>query len=161
MNEAIQKIRARMLTAQSRQKSYADVRRKDLEFEVGEKVFLKVAPMKGVLRFGKRAYRLALIPSLSTIHNVFHVSMLRKYIADSSHVVDYELFHLNENLSYEEEPIRILAREVKVLRNKKIVLVKVLWQNHQFEEAMWEREDDMGCIIPSFFRIRTSRTKMS
>ncbi|KAL0556245.1 hypothetical protein IC582_004756 [Cucumis melo] len=97
-NEAIQKIRSRMHTAQSRQKSYADVRRKDLKFEVGDKVFLKVAPMKGVLRFEMRgklsprfvrpfeilerigpvAYRLALPPSLSTVHDVFHVSMLRK-----------------------------------------------------------------------------------
>ncbi|KAL0543735.1 hypothetical protein IC582_018839 [Cucumis melo] len=109
-NEAIQKIRSRMHTAQSRQKSYADVRRKDLEFEVGDKVFLKVAPMKGVLRFERRgklspcfvgpfeilerigpvAYRLALPPSLSTVHDVFHVSMLRKYVPDPSHVVDYE-----------------------------------------------------------------------
>ncbi|XP_038902486.1 uncharacterized protein LOC120090662 [Benincasa hispida] len=172
MNEAIQKIRARMLTVQSRQKSYADVRRMDLEFEVGGKVFLKVAPMKGVLRFDKRgklnprfigpfeilervglvAYRLALPPSLSAVHNVFHVSMLRKYVADSSHVVDYEPFHLNENLSYEEEPIRILAREVKILRNKKIALVKVLWQNHQFKEATWEREDDMRMHYPELFQ---------
>ncbi|XP_038885770.1 uncharacterized protein LOC120076062 [Benincasa hispida] len=157
-----------MLTAQSRQESYADVRRKDLEFEVGGKVFLKVAPMKGVLRFGKRgklnlrfigpfeilervgpvAYRLALPPSLSAVHKVFHVSMLRKHVADSSHVVDYEPLHLNENLSYEEEPIRILAKEVKVLRNKKIALVKVLWRNHQFEEATWECEVDMWMHYP-------------
>ncbi|XP_038885836.1 uncharacterized protein LOC120076131 [Benincasa hispida] len=158
--------------AQSRQKSYADVRRKDLEFEVGGKVFLKVAPMKGVLRFGKRgklnpwfiepfeilkqvgliAYRLALPPSLSAVHNVFHVSMLRKYVADSSHVVDYEPLHLNENPSYEEEPIRILAREVKVLRKKEIVLVKVLWQNHQFEKTTWEHEDDMRVHYPKLFQ---------
>ncbi|KAL0539443.1 hypothetical protein IC582_023655 [Cucumis melo] len=108
-NAAIQKIRARMLTAQSRQKSYADVRRKDLEFEVGDMVFLKVAPMKGVLRFVKKgklsprfvgpfeilerigpvAYRLALPPSFSAVHDVFHVSMLRRYVADPTHVVDF------------------------------------------------------------------------
>ncbi|XP_038896709.1 uncharacterized protein LOC120084969 [Benincasa hispida] len=161
-----------MLTAQSRQKSYVDVRHKDLKFEVGGKVFLKVASMKSVLRFGKRgklnscfigpfeilkqvgpvAYRLALPPSLSAVHNVFHVSMLRKYVADSSHVVDYEPLHLNENLSYKEEPIRILAREVKVLHNKEIALVKVLWQNQQFEEAMWECEDDMRVHYPELFQ---------
>ncbi|XP_038876384.1 uncharacterized protein LOC120068823 [Benincasa hispida] len=94
--------------AQSRKKSYVDVRRKNMEFEIADKVFLKVAPMKGVLRFGKK---------------------------DSSHVVDYEPLHLNENLSYEEKLIQILAREVKVLHNKEIALVKVLWWNHQFEEA--------------------------
>ncbi|KAL0537638.1 hypothetical protein IC582_026621 [Cucumis melo] len=99
---------------------FPDVRRKDLEFEVGDKVFLKVAPMRGVLRFERRgklsprfvgpfeilerigpvAYRLALPPSLSTVHDVFHVSMLRKYMPDPSHVVDYEPLEIDENLSY-------------------------------------------------------------
>ncbi|KAL4030884.1 hypothetical protein IC575_009138 [Cucumis melo] len=135
-----------MLTAQSRQKSYADVRRKDLEFEVGDMVFLKVAPMKGVLRFEKKgklspcfvgpfkilkriglvAYRLALPPSLSAVHDIFHVSMLRRYVANSTHVVDFEPLQISEDLSYEEQPIEILAREVKMLRNRGIALVKVL-----------------------------------
>ncbi|KAL4026457.1 hypothetical protein IC575_014888 [Cucumis melo] len=157
-----------MHTAQSRQKSYADVRRKDLEFEIGDKVFLKVAPMKGVLRFERRgklsprfvgpfeilerigpvAYRLALPPSLSTVHDVFHVSMLRKYVPDPSHVVDYEPLEIDENLSYVEQPVEVLAREVKTLRNKQIPLVKVLWRNH-LEEATWEREDDMRSVIPN------------
>ncbi|KAL0546427.1 hypothetical protein IC582_016335 [Cucumis melo] len=170
-NEAIQKIRSRMQTAQSRQKSYADVRRKDLEFDVGDKVFLKVAPMKGVLRFKRRgklsprfvgpfeilerigpvAYRLALPPSLSTVHNVFHVSMLRKYVSDPSHVVDYEPLEIDENLSYTEQPIEVLAREVKMLRNREIPLVKVLWRNHRVEEATWEREDDMRSRYPELF----------
>ncbi|KAL0543840.1 hypothetical protein IC582_018945 [Cucumis melo] len=162
-NEAIQKIRSRMHTAQCRQKSYADVRRKDLEFEVGDKVFLKVAPMRGVVRFERRgklsprfvgpfeilerigpvAYRLALPPSLSTVHDVFHVFMLRKYVPDPSHVVDYEPLDIDENLSYTERPVEVLAREVKTLRNKEIPLVKILWRNHRVEEATWEREDDM------------------
>ncbi|KAL4020979.1 hypothetical protein IC575_019768 [Cucumis melo] len=170
-NEAIQKIRSRMHTAQSRQKSYADVRRKDLEFEVGDKVFLKVAPMRGVLRFERRgklsprfvgpfeilerigpvAYRLALPPSLSTVHDVFHVSMLRKYVPDPSHVVDYEPLEIDENLSYVEQPLEVLAREVKTLRNKQIPLVKVLWRNHRVEEATWEREDDMRSRYPELF----------
>ena len=162
-NEAVQKIRARMRTAQSRQKSYADVRRKSLEFEVGDPVFLKVAPMKGVLRFGHKgklspkfigpfeilervgpvAYKLALPPALSGVHDVFHVSMLRKYITDPIHVIDYEPLQLNEDLSYEEKPVRILAREVKTLRNRSIAFVKVLWRNHHSEEATWEREDEI------------------
>ncbi|KAL0551236.1 hypothetical protein IC582_010322 [Cucumis melo] len=170
-NEAIQKIRSRMHTAQSRQKSYADMRRKDLEFEIGDKVFLKVAPMKGVLRFERRgklsprfvgpfeilerigpvAYRLALPPSLSTVHDVFHVSMLRKYVPDPSHVVDYEPLEIDENLSYVEQPVEVLAREVKTLRNKQIPLVKVLWRNHRVEEATWEREDDMRSRYPELF----------
>ncbi|KAL0537052.1 hypothetical protein IC582_026020 [Cucumis melo] len=170
-NEAIQKIRSRMHTAQSRQKSYADVRRKDLEFEVGDKVFLKVAPMRGVLRFERRgklsprfvgpfeilerigpvAYRLALPPSLSTVHDVFHVSMLKKYVPDPSHVVDYEPLEIDENLSYVEQPVEVLAREVKTLRNKEIPLVKVLWRNHRVEESTWEREHDMRSRYPELF----------
>ncbi|TYK11938.1 ty3-gypsy retrotransposon protein [Cucumis melo var. makuwa] len=142
-NEAIQKIRSHMHTAQSRQKSYADVRRKDLEFDVGDKVFLKVAPMK--------AYRLALPPSLSAVHDVFHVSMLRKYVPDPSHVVDYEPLEIDENLSYIEQPVEVLAREVKMLRNREIPLVKVLWRNHRVEEATWERENDMRSRYPELF----------
>ncbi|KAA0064254.1 DNA/RNA polymerases superfamily protein [Cucumis melo var. makuwa] len=171
-NAAIQKIRARMLTAQSRQKSYADVRRKDLEFEVGDMVFLKVAPMKGVLRFEKKrklsprfvgpfeileriglvAYRLALPPSFSTVHNVFHVSMLRKYVADPTHVVEFEPLQISENMSYKEQPVEILAREVKKLRSREISLVKVLWRNHGVEEATWEREEDMRAQYPELFK---------
>ncbi|KAL4016984.1 hypothetical protein IC575_024655 [Cucumis melo] len=180
-NEAIQKIRSRMHTAQSRQKSYADVRRKDLEFEVGDKVFLKVAPMRGVLRFERRgklsprfvgpfeilerigpvAYRLALPLSLSTVHDVFHVSMLRKYVPDPSHVVDYEPLEIDENLSYTEQPVEVLAREVKTLRNKEIPLVKVLWRNHRVEEATWEREDDMRSVIPNCSRDKTFEDESS
>ena len=81
------------------------------------------------------AYRLALPQDLEKIHNVFHVSMLRRYRSDPSHVVSSETIELRPDLTYEEEPIEILAREVKELRNKKIPLVKVLWRNHKTEEA--------------------------
>ncbi|KAL0543848.1 hypothetical protein IC582_018953 [Cucumis melo] len=164
-------------TAQSRQKSYADVRRKDLEFDVGDKVFLKVAPMKGVLRFERRgklssrfvgsfeileqidpiAYRLSLPPSLSAVHDVFHVSKLRKYVPDPSHVVDYEPLEIDENLSYTEQPVEVLAREVKMLRNREIPLVKVLWRNHRVEEATWKRENDRGLVIPNCSRNKNFR----
>ncbi|KAL0539783.1 hypothetical protein IC582_024001 [Cucumis melo] len=160
-----------MLTAQSRQKSYADVRRKDLEFEVGDMVFLKVAPMKGVLRFEKKgklsprfvgpfeilerigpvAYRLALPPFFSAVQDVFHVSMLRRYVIEPTHVVDFEPLQISENLSYEEQPVEILAREVKKLRSREISLVKVLWRNHGVEEATWEREEDMRAQYPELF----------
>ncbi|TYK21249.1 ty3-gypsy retrotransposon protein [Cucumis melo var. makuwa] len=130
-NAAIQKIRARMLTAQSRQKSYANVRRKDLEFGVGDMVFLKVAPMKGILSA-----------------HVFHVSMLRRYVEDPTHVVDFEPLQISENLSYEEQPVEILAREVKKLHSREISLVKVLWRNHGVEEVTWEREEDMRAQYP-------------
>ena len=107
-SEKVSLIRQRLLTAQSRQKSYADVRRRPLEFEVGDHVFLKVLPKREVVRCGKRgkllsrltrpfeilerigvvAYRLALPPRMSGVHEVFHVSMLRKYTPDPTHVVD-------------------------------------------------------------------------
>ncbi|KAL0561166.1 hypothetical protein IC582_001586 [Cucumis melo] len=160
-----------MLTAQSRQKSYADVRRKNLEFEAGDVVFPKVAPMKGVLRFVKKgklsprfvgpfeiqerigpvAYRPALPLSFSAVHDVFHVSMLRRYVADPTHEVDFDPLQVCENLSYEEQPVEVLAREVKKLRSREISLVKVVWQNHGVEEATWEREEDMRAQYPELF----------
>ncbi|KAL5537390.1 hypothetical protein UlMin_045543 [Ulmus minor] len=128
-----------MKTAQSRQKSYADRRRRPLEFKEGDFVFLKVAPMKGVMRFGKKgklspryigpfeilerigkvAYKLALPPEL--------------------------------DLTYQEQPVQILDRKDKALRNKVIPLVKVLWRNHKVEEATWEREDEMRAKYPHLF----------
>ncbi|KAL6194997.1 hypothetical protein ACLB2K_030619 [Fragaria x ananassa] len=170
-NEKIKVVRNRLKTAQSRQKSYADVRRRDLEFQVGDWVFLKLSPWKGVVRFGKRgklspryigpyeiiervgslAYRLALPPELARIHNVFHVSMLRKYISDPSHVLQEQPISLTRDLSYEEEPVQILDRKEQVLRNKTIPLVKVLWRNHQIEEATWESEEQMMQQYPYLF----------
>ena len=116
------------------------MRRRDLEFEVSDHVFLNVAPMKGVLRFGKReklsprfigpfeilervgavAYK-----NLVAVHNVFHVPMLRKYTPDPTHVIEHKTLPLQEDLSYEEKPNRILARDTRRLRNKVIPLVKV------------------------------------
>ena len=174
-SESITLIWERMRVAQSRQKSYADQKMSSLEFEVGDNVFFKVTPMKGVMRFGKKgklslmfigpfevldrvglvAYRLALQPTLANVHNVFHVSMLRKYMADPSHVIDHELITMDADLSYEEMPVEILATEQKVLRNKTVSLVKVLWRNQVSEEATWEREDEFRAKYPYLFAYRT------
>ena len=165
-------VRDRLKVAQDRQKSYADVRRKDLEFEVGDWVFLKLSPWKGVVRFGRRgklgpryigpyevterigpvAYRLALPEELARVHNVFHVSMLRKYIADPSHVLESPDIEIREDLSYVEQPVQILDREERTLRNKTIPLVKVLWRNHLVEEATWEPEAQMREQYPYLFQ---------
>ncbi|XP_075640657.1 uncharacterized protein LOC142612450 [Castanea sativa] len=165
-------IRDRLRAAQSRQKSYYDIKRKALELEIGDKVFLRVAPMKGVMRFGKKgklspryvgpfevlekvdevAYKIALPPALSRIHNVFHESMLRKYIPDSYHVLSYEPLQIRDDLSYEEVPIEILDPKEQVLRKRTISWVKVLWKNHSEKEASWELEDDMLSRYPSFFQ---------
>ncbi|XP_057996486.1 uncharacterized protein LOC131175830 [Hevea brasiliensis] len=144
-----------------RQKSYADLKRKDIDCEVGDKVFLKVLPWKKILRFGKKgklsprfigpyeiieragsvAYKLALPPELSKIHNVFHVLMLMRYRSDPTHVIPRETTEVQPYLTYEEELVAILAREVKELRNKQVSLVKVLWRNHAIEKVTWESEE--------------------
>ena len=161
--EKVKMIRERLKVVTDRQNSNADMKRKDIQYEIGEKVFLKVSPWKKVMRFGKKgkssprfigpyeiiekvgpvAYKLVLPPDLEKIHNVFHVSMLRRYRSDPSHVVSAEIIELRPDLTYEEEPVEILAQEVKELRNKKILLVKVLWRNHKTEEATWESEEMM------------------
>nr|KYP36308.1 Retrotransposable element Tf2 [Cajanus cajan]KYP36312.1 Retrotransposable element Tf2 [Cajanus cajan] len=136
-----------MKTAQSRQKSYADKRRKPLEFAEGEHVFLKVTPTSGVdkalrarkltprfvgpyqiiQRVGPIAYRLALPPSLSNLHDVFHVFQLRKYVHDPSHVVELDDVRVKENLTFEKLPVVVVDHKLKELRGKSIALVKVLW----------------------------------
>ena len=169
--EKVKIIREKLKVATDRQKSYTDMKRKDIRYEVGEKVFLKVSPWKKVMRFGKKgklsprfigpyeviekvgpvAYRLALPPDLEKIHNVFHVTMLRRYRSDPTHIVSSETIELRPDLTYEEEPVEILAHEVKELRNKKIPLVKVLWRNHKTEEATWESEETMRQQYPQLF----------
>ncbi|KAI5335243.1 hypothetical protein L3X38_025376 [Prunus dulcis] len=169
--EQVKLIRERLKTAQDRQKSYADNKRKDLQFEVGDWVFLKLSPWKGVVRFGRRgklspryigpyevvervgpvAYRLALPPDLSWLHDVFHVSMLRKYISDPSHVLEEQPIELQEDLTYVEQPVQILDQKMQVLRSREIPLVKVLWRSHTVEEATWEPEDQMREQYPYRF----------
>ena len=170
--EKVRTIRERLKTAQSHQKSYSDVRRRDLEFEVNDWVYLKVSPMKGVVRFGKKgklspryvgpyqivkrvgsvAYELDLPLEMSMVHPVFHVSMLRKCLGDPSSIVPLEVVNVEENLSYEEVPVEILDRQVKRLRNKEIASVKVLWRNQLVESATWEAEADMMKRYPYLFQ---------
>ena len=134
-------------------------------------MFLRVSPRKGVFRFGKKgkltpryigpfeilqrigqvAYRLALPPQLSSIHDVFHVSMLRKYELDTSYVLDWHDLNLQENVLYEEKSKEILDMKDRVLCNKTIPLVKVLWEHHGVEEASWELELDMRKKYPKLF----------
>jgi hypothetical protein len=160
-----------MIAAQSRQKSYVDNRRRPLEFEVGDRVFLKVSPMKGVMQFvkkgklsprfvgpfeitqrvGRLAYRIALPPNLVGTHGVFHVSMLRKYIANPDVIVDYEPLEIQEGLTYMEELVKIVDKKEQVLRTKTIPIIKVLWRNHGVKEASWEAEHDMWSRYPYLF----------
>ena len=157
-SEKVKVVRDNLKKARDRKKSYADNHRRDLQFEISDQVFLKISPWKGVLRFGKRgklspryigpyeimskvgpvAYKLKLPPELSRIHDTFHVSMLKKYIPNPSHVLSEQPVQLKENLTYEEIPVQIIDRKEQVLRSKVIPLVKVLWKNHEREAATWE-----------------------
>ena len=147
------------------------MKRKDIEYEVGDKVYLKVSPWRKILWFGKKgklsprfirpyeilerigpvAYRLALPPKLAKLHNEFLVSMLQRYRFDESHILPVQDIKVQSDFTYDEEPKVILAREVKQLRNKQVPLVKELWQHHGIEEATWEPELTMRAHNPQLF----------
>ena len=97
------------------------------------------------------AYRLTLSPELAKLHDVFHVFMLQKYRYDGSHILPVQEIQVQADLSYDEEPKTILAREVKQLRNKQVLLVKVLWKHHGREEVTWEPEATMRAQYPQLF----------
>ena len=99
-----------------------------------------IGPFEIMSRVGEVAYRLVLPPELSRIHPVFHVSMLRKYIPDPSHVLQPQTIDISEDLTYEEYPVAIIDRQVCQLRIKEIPMVKVLWSNHTVEDCTWEME---------------------
>ncbi|KAA3484266.1 DNA/RNA polymerases superfamily protein [Gossypium australe] len=169
--EKVKLIRTRLKEASDRQKSYADLKCKEIEFSVGDQVFLKVSPWKKVLRFGQKGklsprfigpyqivrrvgpivYQLELPPELNRIHDVFHVSMLRRYRSDPSYIVSVEEIEVRPDLTYEEELVQILDRDVKVLRRKYVPLVKVLCRNHGSEEATWEPEEAIRQQYPHLF----------
>ncbi|XP_031283865.1 uncharacterized protein LOC116142568 [Pistacia vera] len=110
-----------------------------------------ISPFEVLEKVGKMAYRLALPISMDRIHNVFHVSLLRKYIHDPSHILQAEDVELKDDITYEECPVQILDSKIKELRNKNVPLVKVLWRNHNFEEATWEVEQNMKEMYPDLF----------
>ena len=165
MNAAVQKIKVRIQTVQSQQKSYADTYRRGLEFAVGDHVFLKVAPMTGVMRFGTKgklsprfispfdflervervAYRLALPPALATIHNLFHMSMLRKYTPNPSYVIEYANLPLQRDLRYKEEPIGILLRN-RSLETRRFYSSKWCGKTSRRRSNLGVREQDEGHV---------------
>ncbi|KAJ9544494.1 hypothetical protein OSB04_024201 [Centaurea solstitialis] len=169
--EDIQRIRERLRTAQSRQKSYADRQRSNLEFQVGDRVLLKVSPWKGLIRFRKRgklgpryigpftvlarvgkvAYRLELPAVLGQIHNTFHVSQLRKCLADKTAHIPLDDIQVDESLNYVERPVAVIDRKVKRLRSKEIGIVKVQWQHRKGSEWTWEPEAEMREHYPELF----------
>ncbi|GJR58699.1 nucleotide-binding alpha-beta plait domain-containing protein [Tanacetum coccineum] len=158
-------------TARNRQKSYANVRRKPLEFQIGDRVMLKVSPRKGVIRFGKRgklnpryigpfkilkrvgpvAYKLELREEFSNIHSTFHISNLNKCLSNESLVILMKELWLDDKLNCVEEPIEIMDREVKQLKQSRIPIVKVRWKSKRGPEFTWEREDQIRAKFPHLF----------
>ncbi|GJR17846.1 putative reverse transcriptase domain-containing protein [Tanacetum coccineum] len=164
-------IRDRLKAARDRQKSYTDNRRKPLEFQVGDHVMLKVSPWKGVVRFGKKgklaprfvgpfeileriglvAYKLRLLEELSSVHDTFHVSNLKRCLADANLHVPLDDIKVDKTLRFVEEPLEIMDREVKTLKRSKIPTVKVRWNSKRRPEFTWEREDHMKAKNPQLF----------
>ncbi|GJZ44848.1 retrotransposon protein, putative, ty3-gypsy subclass [Tanacetum coccineum] len=138
-------IKERLKAARDRQKSYADNRRKPLEFSVGDQVLLKVSPWKAVVRLGKKG---KLAPS---IHDTFHVSNLKKCLADENLRVQLEEIKVDKTLRFVEEPVEIMDREVKRLKCSRILIVKVRWNSKRGPKFTWEREDHMKAKYPHLF----------
>ncbi|GKF82393.1 hypothetical protein Tco_0244049, partial [Tanacetum coccineum] len=133
--------------ARDRQKSYADKRRRPLEFEVGDKVLLKVAPWKDYRK--SKPYDIP--QELSRVHNVFHVCNLKKCLSDDTLVIPLEEIQLDDKLNFVEEPIEIMDREVKKLKQSRIPIVKVRWNAHRGPEFTWEHEDQFKNKYPHLF----------
>ncbi|GJR29512.1 putative reverse transcriptase domain-containing protein [Tanacetum coccineum] len=169
--EKIVQIKSKIQAARDRQKSYANVRRKPLEFQVGDKVMLKVSPWKGVIRFGKWeklnpryngpfkilakvgtvAYRLELPQQLSKAHSTFHVSNLKKCLSDEMFVISLDEIQIDDKLHFVEEPVEIMDREVKMLKQSRIPIFKDGWNSRRGPEFTWEREDQFQKKYPYLF----------
>nr|GFC37126.1 putative reverse transcriptase domain-containing protein [Tanacetum cinerariifolium] len=173
--DKIVQIKERLKIARDRQKSYADKRRKPLEFSIDDKVLLKVSPRKGVVRFGNRsklspryvgpfeiverigpvAYRLHLPQELVGVHDTFHVSNLKKCLADVNLHIPLDEVKVDDKLHFVEEPIEILDHGVKKLKRRWIPIVKVRWNSRRGPEFTWEREDEMKHKYPHLFTSAT------
>ncbi|GKE26088.1 putative reverse transcriptase domain-containing protein, partial [Tanacetum coccineum] len=169
-------IRQRLQVTRDRQRSYANVRRKPLEFQVGDRVILKISPRKGIFRFGKRgkinpqyigpfkilerigpvAYKLELPEELSSIHNTFHVSNLKKCLSDESLVIPIKELQLDDKLNFVEEPVEVMDHEFKQLKRSRIPIIKVRWNSKRGPEFTWEREDEIRAKYPNLFSTITS-----
>jgi hypothetical protein len=161
--EKVKQIQANILAAQSRQKNYTDKRCSLLEFKVGDHVYLRVTPMKGVRHFGIKgklapryiglypiidkygptSYQVELPAKLSGVHNVFHLSQLKRCLKPPTDVVIEDTIPLELDLTYKAYLIKILDQQDRVTRNKTTQFYKIQWNEHSKDEATWEREEFM------------------
>ncbi|GKE03426.1 putative reverse transcriptase domain-containing protein [Tanacetum coccineum] len=178
--EKIIQIKKRIQDACDRHKSYADRRHKPLEFQVGDKVMLKVSPWKGVIRFSKRgklnpryiepfkvlakvgtvAYRLELPDQLSHVHSTFYVSNLKKCLSDEPLAIPLDEIQIDDKLNFIEEPVEIMDQEVKRLKQSRVPIVKVHWNSRRGPEFTWVREDQMKKKYPHLFANPASTSKV-
>ncbi|WVZ80040.1 hypothetical protein U9M48_027555 [Paspalum notatum var. saurae] len=174
--EQVKLIHSNLKRAQSRQKSYYDKRRRPLVFEVDDHVYLRVSPIKGVHRFGVKgklapryvgpfkiteqcgpvAYRLELPPHLAAVHDVFHVSQLKKCLRVPEEAVDTSQIQIEPDLTYEERLIKILDKKQRATRRRAMNFYKVQWSNHFEEEATWEQEEYLQTKYPGFLSATTN-----
>ncbi|GJT84677.1 putative reverse transcriptase domain-containing protein [Tanacetum coccineum] len=174
-------IKKRIQAARDRQKSYTDRIRKPLEFQVGDKVILKVSPWKGVIRFGKReklnpryigpfkvltkvgtaAYRLELPDQLSCVHSYFHISNIKKYLSNEPLAISLDEIQIGDKLNFIEELVEIMDCKVKRLKQSRIPIVKVRWNSRRGPEFTWEREDQMKKKYPHLFANPASTSKFT
>jgi hypothetical protein len=172
--EKVKQIQANILAAQSCQKSYTDKKRSPLEFEVGDHVYLRVSPMKGVRRFGIKgklapryigpypildkygptSYQVELPAKLSGVHNVFHVSQLKRCLKPPTDVVIEDTIPLEPDLTYKAYPIKILDQQDRVTRHKTTRFYKIQWNEHSEDEATWECEAFLRANYPEFLPSR-------
>jgi hypothetical protein len=169
--EQVRIIRENLRVAQTSQNSYDDNQRRPLEFEEGDNVYLKVSPLRGMRRFkvkgklsprfigpfrifrcvGEMAYQLELPDHLSDVHDVFHVSQLKKCLCVPEEQLPKEELSVQGDLTYTEYPIKILDTLTRVTRNKVIKMCKVQWSHHGEDEATWEREEELRIEFPHLF----------
>jgi hypothetical protein len=172
--EKVKQIQTNILTAQSRQKSYADKRRRPLKFEVGDHVYLWVSLMKGVHRFGIKgklspryigpyriinkygslSYQVELPSKLSGVHNVFHVSQLKRCLKPPTDVVIEDTIPLEPGLTYKAYPTKILDQQDRLTRNKTTRFYKVQWNDHSEDDVTWKHEDFLRSNYPDFLPSR-------
>jgi hypothetical protein len=170
--EKIRVIQANLRTTQSRQKSYADIRRSPLRFQVGDFVYLRVSPVRGIQRFGVKgklapryigpfevleicgpvAYRLQLPSQLAAVHNIFHVSQLKKCVKIPTEIIESQAIEIEPDLTYTEHPIKILDTKERSTRRETIRMYKIQWNHHTKVEATWETESYLQHNFPDFFQ---------